>query len=352
VLEAERYGVPQTRERAILIARNDGVVAHPPEPTHHRYMPNEPRPEASFDLFGGGLLPWVSMAEALGWHEGDRFLNGTHEHRAEWQADAPAPTLHFGARLNTVVREPWQPSDLVGFPRRADTPSNRAGDGVIEIDGEEYRERDLRTADQPAQHLTEKARSWQRWPGEAPDGQRRNSGPGAERDPRSVDDPSYTIRANGSGSHPSGVEWVHERPAPTFVSTRRSKDGVLIGRQMADGEGENVGGWGYGRPATTVAADPRVFPPGHKVNGDDVRAGRGGQRRSGAGHTDEAGSTAQAVRVTVDEAAALQSFPAGWPWQGTRTAQFTQVGNAVPPLLGEAVLRTLLPAERWRPRPT
>jgi DNA (cytosine-5)-methyltransferase 1 len=52
VLEAERFGVPQTRERAVLIARRDGVAAHPPTPTHHRFVPNEPRPDAEESLFG------------------------------------------------------------------------------------------------------------------------------------------------------------------------------------------------------------------------------------------------------------------------------------------------------------
>lgn len=37
--------------------------------------------------------------------------------------------------------------------------------------------------------------------------QARNAGPGAQRRPRPVDAPSYTLRANGSGSHPAGVEW-------------------------------------------------------------------------------------------------------------------------------------------------
>jgi DNA (cytosine-5)-methyltransferase 1 len=64
VLEAERYGVPQTRERAILMASKNGTVA-PPKPTHQRYVSGEPaRHEMTFE---GELLPWVSMAEALGW---------------------------------------------------------------------------------------------------------------------------------------------------------------------------------------------------------------------------------------------------------------------------------------------
>lgn len=46
-------------------------------------------------------------------------------------------------------------------------------------------------------------------------------------------------------------------------------------------------------------------------------------------------------RITVEEAAALQSFPPGWVWRGPQGAMYRQVGNAVPPVLAKAVAVTL-----------
>lgn len=77
LLTAEQFGVPQTRERAFLIASKTGPVS-PPSPTHQRFVPM-PADRQAESLFDAGererivlpgeenLLPWVSMADALGW---------------------------------------------------------------------------------------------------------------------------------------------------------------------------------------------------------------------------------------------------------------------------------------------
>lgn len=60
ILNAEQYGVPQTRKRAILVARRGGPV-HMPVPTHSKYYSTNP------SKLDPGVKKWVSMAEALGW---------------------------------------------------------------------------------------------------------------------------------------------------------------------------------------------------------------------------------------------------------------------------------------------
>jgi DNA (cytosine-5)-methyltransferase 1 len=328
------------RKRAFLIASLDGPVTLP-EPTHRSYNPRR----AEIPVEEESLLPWVSMAQALGWDSSDR----------------------------------------VGFPRNNETPGES---------GE--RARDRRPASSPAATLTSLSRSWTR----RPCVQIRRGGQriGEGFDPTSAPAQAVTTRVDrwqAHDVHQCGESCVCGRPAPTLTTTRRSSEGALVGRQLPAGEGRERGGWAFRsgnqpnsavrpadtpaptvlfghrsnkvewvpcaldgrqkglrpravddpaptmlaaglakgvpvwagqRPATTVACDRRVHPPGHKECASDP-AGRYQQRRG-----------ANAVRVTVEQAAVLQWFPAEFPWQGPRTRQFEQVGNAVPPPLAWHVI--------------
>jgi DNA (cytosine-5)-methyltransferase 1 len=59
VLRTEQYGIPQTRRRAVLVARLGAPVALP-APTHRPYRRGIPQHQGD-----PGLKPWVSMGEAL-----------------------------------------------------------------------------------------------------------------------------------------------------------------------------------------------------------------------------------------------------------------------------------------------
>jgi DNA (cytosine-5)-methyltransferase 1 len=218
LLSAERFGVPQTRCRAFLVARPGGS-AQLPLPTHEAYTPGLTE-AAGPGLFGGSLLPWVSMADALG-----------------WAADRPARTV-CGDR----------------------SPRWAYGAGA-----------------------TSYGTGW-------------------------------TLRTN---QVPAGMGGGYQRRPASEPSPAVSGQGCS---------------WAWERPATAVLGDPRLAGPGHR------------DREGGRRQFDE-----QAVHVGVEQAAVLQSFPPDYPWQGTKTARFRQVGDAVPPLLAAAVLGELLGVD-WRRR--
>lgn len=211
VLNAANYGVPQTRQRAILIASRTRKVTAP-APTHAK-SPAE-------DLFGECLKPWVSMAEALGWGATERVAPTVTAGGGKTGGAEPFPSQARQALLNEQERGAWA--------LRNGTQKNAC----------------TRPLDQPAGTLF------------------------------------FAARCND-------VSWVRERPA------------------------------------TTVCATNRIAPPGHR-NRD-----AGGQSQFASPDT---------VRITVAEAAILQSFRPDYPFQGTKTKAFEQVGNAMPPLLAAHVV--------------
>jgi DNA (cytosine-5)-methyltransferase 1 len=116
ILSAERYGVPQVRKRAFLVASLDGEVSLP-APTHRSFHPRrhkEPEDER-------GLRPWVSMAEALGW--GDRpatlrsnhTCSGRHPGGAPRSLERPAFTL-MGSSYTWKIEDGTGPAP--GWARR------------------------------------------------------------------------------------------------------------------------------------------------------------------------------------------------------------------------------------------
>lgn len=213
ILNAADYGVPQTRRRAILIASR---VRHAtaPDPTHAK--------DPADTLFGDALLPWVSMADALGWGATDR----------------PVPTVTAGGG-KTGGAEPF-PTQA----RNALAASRDSGNWVLHTNRNQQ-----------------------------PDGSRQTTDP-------------------------------HGAPAPVFTA-------------KAGGQ------WVLKRPATTVCATDRIAPPGHRDRS------KGGESQYASPDT---------VRITVAEAAVLQSFRPGHPFQGSKTKQFEQIGNAVPPLLATHIV--------------
>lgn len=214
-LQAEQYGVPQTRKRAILIASRTHIVGMP-KPTHSRYYPRDP---ARLDE---GVRPWVSMAEALG-------------------RDAEGITLQ----------------------------SNYSTGGDVSTRGE-------RTLDEPASTVTSKSMRWLQ----------------------------VNARANAT------IRSINE-PAPTLTSGHSSAEMRWLPE------------WCFRRPSTTIVGSFKpevVAAPGYRTTVSRQNA-------------------PDSVRVTVQEAGILQSFPADYPWQGSKTKQYLQVGNAIPPFMAEAILR-------------
>lgn len=253
LLSAERYGVPQTRRRAYLIANRTREVTLP-APTHRSYDPRHPDRIREDER---QLQPWVSMAEALGWapdavNQTNLYRSERLPHGKERRADRPSRTIDSKSSCWTVTHPPA-------------------------CEGRRHQRSDRR---------------------------RGHAAPSAldRRQPRT------RLRPTSA-------------PAPTM---------------MAGGLSRGMPVWTWQRPATTVAGDPRVQPPGHKRNASDPPGrypGRAGR---------------DAVRVSVEQASVLQGFRHDYPWQGSRKEQFVQVGNAVCPPVARRVLAAAIGLEGRR----
>jgi DNA (cytosine-5)-methyltransferase 1 len=254
ILWSEQFGVAQTRKRVILLAHRDRPVSLP-EPTHSRYHNRDPK------RLDEGVLPWVSMAQALGWTDD------------------------------------------------VEVHSNYNKGGIIGNKG-------VRTGDQPAAAVTSKVNRNKIYP--------RN---GAQKNAtvRDIDCPAPTLLSsadNGdtrwvfcSDNRPNSAVRELDQPAPTILGN--GERGTHAAWKMA------------GAGATSVKTSGQRQRPTNEPASSITGGGSAAWVEDGS----------HKRRVSVIEAGVLQSFPSWHPWQGTRTEQYQQVGNAIPALLAEAVLR-------------
>lgn len=135
------------------------------------------------------------------------------------------------------------------------------------------------------------------------------------------------MRSNyGTGGDPAKRgERGAEQPAPTMTSKADRNMWILPFMSGASG--------------TSTAQRPRALhQPAHTITGAGIA-----EWHDAPNPMPRLGMRPETTRrVSVAEAARLQSYPDRMEWCGTKGAQYLQVGNAVPPLLARAVLSTFV----------
>lgn len=141
--------------------------------------------------------------------------------------------------------------------------------------------------------------------------------------PSEPDRPSRTIKTNGGRRAQGGAilpaNAKHpicqpDAPAMTVTAHLGATGGAQGGAALA---------WPWDRPGTTIVSKTTMAAPGH--------------------HTRANLSDPNAVILSERAAAILQGFPEGWLFSGdTKKARWSQIGQAMPPGLAEAVARAVV----------
>jgi DNA (cytosine-5)-methyltransferase 1 len=131
---------------------------------------------------------------------------------------------------------------------------------------------------------------------------------------------TLTARPARSGSGDSVVLSLH----PKHPINQPKAPAWGIGVSGAGAKGGKVMGWPWDRPATTVCAGiDKIAPAGE-------HAGQFGPN---------------AIVLSEKAAAILQGFPPSWVFVGkTKAARWSQIGQAVPPIVAEGIGRSILRA--------
>jgi site-specific DNA-cytosine methylase len=296
LVDASWLGVPQVRKRLIWIGtRSDlGLAAKHPVPLWRQPSVLD----AIGDLIGADLA-WIEQHGPVG---GKRRAH---------DARGPSPTVSGGSAAGGPRGRLVLERDTEGRMRRGDfNPSN------------------IREMDEPAMTLTPSWRSnlrvmaeaggWKKdseWPASQPLGA---AMPGTRTPKITLDDG----RPNKRGRRPYRRWASAEEPIGMLT---------LLDAQLRGRPGRRDPWRGGDRPAGTQTAFRE------DLAGPDGEIGAGGMHH-GEYAAAEAGG---ARRLTARETARLQAFPDWYEFEGGRSDQQVQIGNAVPPLMAAAVAMAL-----------
>jgi len=323
VLDAADYGVPQRRHRVIIAA---GPVPFPwPEPTHC-----DPAFRIPINL--GRRKPWASVRQALDLDGGTRtepehalvVRNSGHSPATVAPIDRPSPTV-IAPPKGTYDRLKIATGSAEFLSQLSEDPKH-AGVGV----------------DHPASTI--------RGGGDG------HGAPHYWIRQEMTGNPSVPVDASAPTVSGGGILYLHAGVDPgtrpqTAAKLRRARDRDVAQSYPAPTSRGGTVFELFGDEPSDPSPDTSSLPKGGQV----LDADRPASTLRAQGSVDASGHlggcsppsvvTDTVRRVTVSECAVLQGFPVDHPFQGNKTQQYRQVGNAVPPPVAEALGRAILSVE-------
>jgi site-specific DNA-cytosine methylase len=280
-LDAADYGVPQHRVRPFWFGHRSGPCLRWPEPTHC-----DPARLRNAAIAGTELRPWVSVREALA-HLSAADMG--RPVRLRWKSNCHPPSSLDAPSMTIPASQPGNGGMTVVSSKRP----------PIEDDGPATTVRGGGAGHAAPQMVLRRKKTNHR--------------------PSSADEPAKTVTRNPNGD---GSLLTHDRhpishpDAPAYTITSKAEQGAQGGSVLA---------WPWERPATTLDTKEVLAPYGR--NGRDGTSQR---------------HHPNAIVLSEKAAGILQGFPEDWTFSGeTKRARWSQIGQAMPPPLGEAVGRQL-----------